>query len=163
MRALTGRIFSINISEGKGVPKRMVMSAVLKEDHGFEGDAHAGPGIRQVSLLAVEDIERAEAASKSPALDFQPGIFAENITTEYLDLSRLRVGDKLKLAGEAVLRITQIGKECHGRCAVAEKAGSCIMPKLGLFAVVEKGAEIRVHDPIEVVSSRHRMFSWSKT
>jgi MOSC domain-containing protein YiiM len=142
----------------------MVASGVLREGHGLEGDAHAGPGLRQVSLLAIEDIEDAEAASRTRDIDFQPGIFAENITTENVLLSSLRVGDKISLGTDAVLRITQRGKDCHARCSVAEKAGTCIMPERGIFAVVEKGGSIRVHDVIDVLRepSKKRTFSWLK-
>lgn len=162
---LRGRIFSINTGVDKGGPKEMVVSGVLREGHGFEGDAHAGPGHRQVSLLAVEDIEKAEAAGGRSDVDFRPGIFAENITTQYLDLSVLRVGDELELGAEAVLKITQIGKECGAPCSVARRAGRCIMPKQGVFASVRKGGSVHVHDAIRVLKSSagKRIFPWSKT
>ena len=159
-----GRIFSINISVVKGEPKNMVASGVLREGHGLEGDAHAGPGLRQVSFLSIEEIEGAEAASGACGVDFCPGVFAENITTEYVLLTSLRVGDKIALGEEAVLRVTQIGKDCHARCSVAQKAGTCIMPEQGIFAAVEKGGVIRVHDAVRILkdSTRKGIIPWLK-
>ena len=162
---MQGRIFSININAEKGEPKKMVASGVLRQGHGLEGDAHAGPGLRQVSMLSIEEIEGAEAVSGACGVDFRPGIFAENITIEYMDLSKLRVGDKIALGEEAVLEISQIGKDCHGGCSVAREAGLCIMPKQGIFATVEKGGAIRVYDMVRVLGDvpKKRIFSWLKT
>ncbi len=146
---MTGRIFSINIGSEKGRPKDMVKSAVLKQGYGFEGDAHAGLGLRQVSLLSVEDIEAIE--NSDPSIDFRPGIFAENITTSGIDLSKIRIGQKFKIGEEAVLKIEQIGKDCHSGCAIMKETGTCIMPKRGIFASVEAGGMIKIGDRITVV------------
>ena len=144
---MNGRIFSINISKQKGIPKDMVTSGELKEGYGLEGDSHGGLGLRQVSLLSIEEIEKAEESNKS-GIDFKPGIFAENITTAELDLSKVKVGDRLVIGKDIVLKVTQRGKECHTGCVVSRQAGNCIMPKQGIFAIVEKGGMIKVHDPI---------------
>jgi MOSC domain-containing protein YiiM len=160
-----GRVFSVNINAVKGEPKEMVPSVVLREGLGLEGDAHAGPGLRQVSLLSIEDIEDAEAASGDCGIDFKPGIFAENITTEHVDLAALRVGDQVALGDEAIVRITQIGKNCPAPCSVAKKAGRCIMPKQGIFAAVETGGAVRARDAIRVLKknkAKKGIFSWLK-
>src|SRR5512135_1812947 len=112
-RSVTGRVFSINISETKGTPKRMVKEALLTQGHGLEGDVHAGSGPRQVSLLSIETIEEAESRYDGDDVDFHPGIFAENITTEGLDLSTIKIGDKLHIGDSIILSVAQIGKECH--------------------------------------------------
>ncbi len=130
-------ILSLNISKEKGTTKSPVPRLVLVEDHGIEGDAHAGPGNRQVSLLADEDIDTMRARLDS----LVPGDFAENITTRGIDLASLPVGTRLMI-GNAVLEISQIGKECHSGCAIREKIGDCVMPKRGVFARVVKGGEI---------------------
>jgi MOSC domain-containing protein YiiM len=153
---MTAKIFSINISRHKGEPKNMVQSGVLKEGHGLEGDAHAGPGHRQVSLLAIEEIEKAEASGGVSDIDFRPGIFAENITTEGFALSKVKAGDRLNIGSEAVLKITQVGKECHSGCSIMRATGHCIMPKSGIFASVEKGGLIKVYDPIVFQKHNHR-------
>ena len=134
-------ILSLNISKEKGTTKSPVPRLVLVEDHGIEGDAHAGPGKRQVSLLADEDIE-----TMRKKLDtLSPGDFAENITTRGIDLASLPVGTRLFI-GDAVLEISQIGKECHSGCAIREKIGDCVMPKRGVFARVVEGGEITDED-----------------
>jgi MOSC domain-containing protein YiiM len=141
-----GRIKAISISGHKGTPKRNVPEAELRADHGLVGDAHAGSGHRQVSLLAAESIDRL----RRKGLKIVPGDFAENITTEGLDLRSVQVGDRLKLGSEAELEITQLGKACHGRCAVYDRLGDCIMPKEGVFARVTGGGRIQVGDDVEV-------------
>lgn len=138
---MRGRIVALSISDRKGVPKRNVESVRLLEDYGIEGDAHAGSWHRQVSILAIESIER----MKGKGLNLRPGIFAENITTENLDLSKLKVGDRILIRG-VELEVTQIGKECLKPCAIFRKIGDCIMPREGIFARVVKGGEIRVGD-----------------
>jgi MOSC domain-containing protein YiiM len=134
-------ILALNISKEKGMPKSPVPRLVFVVDHGIEGDAHAGPGIRQVSLLADEDIETMRAKLDTIA----PGDFAENITTRGIDLAALPVGTRLMI-GEAVLEISQIGKQCHSGCAIREKTGDCVMPRKGVFAVVVEGGEITDED-----------------
>ncbi|MFA5039383.1 MAG: MOSC domain-containing protein [Candidatus Omnitrophota bacterium] len=158
-----GRIFSINISQAKGMAKSMARSGRLLEGLGLEGDAHAGPGIRQVSLLAIEQIEDFESRVKQAGCDLRPGSFGENITTEGLDLSRIRVGDRIRAGESAVLRVTQLGKTCHGGCSIRRVTGDCIMPQSGIFAVVEESGEIRVQEPLKVASQRKALWSWLKT
>ena len=113
----------------------------------FVGDAHAGPGTRQVSILAEESIDK----MRSKGLKVNPGDFAENITTIDMDLAGLKVSDKLKIGEEAVLEITQFGKECHARCSIYYQAGDCVMPKEGVFARVLKGGIIKSGDKMEVI------------
>lgn len=137
----TFRIVSVNLSGRTGERKRPVGRARAVEGHGLAGDAHAGPGERQVSLLAAEDIETMRG--KIPSIG--PGDFAENITTEGVDLAALPVGTILEI-GEARLEITRIGKECHAGCAIREQAGDCVMPRRGVFARVVRGGEIGDED-----------------
>jgi len=144
------RIVSINISPGTGTCKEPVDSAFFETDHGIKGDAHARDWHRQISLLAVESID--EMASQHPQQGLQPGSFAENLTTEGVDLPTLPIGTRLK-AGEVEFEITQIGKKCHSKCRIHEQAGSCIMPKQGVFARVVKSGTIRTGDQINIVSS----------
>ncbi len=132
-----GTIVSVNVADTKGVRKQPVESITLVVDHGVEGDAHAGPWHRQVSLLANESIEKMLAAC--PTVD--PGAFGENVTTEGLVLYQLPVGTRF-YAGEVLLEVTQIGKECHDRCAIFHQAGDCVMPREGIFAKVIEGGEI---------------------
>lgn len=141
----TGTVAAISISERKGVPKTNVCSALLVPDWGIEGDAHAGNWHRQVSLLAIESIEKMRAKG----LDVGPGAFAENLTTEFIDIPRLHVGDRVRI-GDAELEITQIGKECHSRCAIFKAAGDCVMPREGIFGRVVIGGRIRVGDRVRV-------------
>ena len=131
------RILSINISTAKGVQKIPVDRAVLRAGHGIVGDAHAGEWHRQVSLLADEDVE----LMRERGLEVGPGAFAENLTTSGVELASLPVGTRLEL-GDALLEVTQIGKECHSRCAIYEQAGDCVMPRRGIFARVIRGGEI---------------------
>ena len=137
----TFRVVSVNISGRKGEPKRPVPRALVRLDHGIEGDAHAGGWHRQVSLLAEEDIERMK--EKLPSLG--PGDFAENITTRGIDLPSLPVGARLSI-GSVELEVTQIGKACHRGCAILEQTGECVMPKRGIFARVLQGGEITSED-----------------
>lgn len=139
-----GKIIAISVSEKKGVRKHNVDSVVLKEDFGIVGDAHAGTPKRQVSLLAIESVEKMRAKG----LKVNPGDFAENITTEGIDLLGLNLGERLTLGADVVLELSQIGKECHTRCNIYYQAGDCVMPKEGIFAKVVKGGEIKVGDEI---------------
>jgi len=139
-----GKIVSINISEKKGTVKLPVKSALMKENYGIIGDAHAGDTIRQISLLDSESINKA----KEQGISVDMGDFAENITTEGIELLSLNVGDRL-IVGNGILEITQIGKKCHQMCEVGRRVGDCIMPKRGIFAKVIKGATISAGDPIK--------------
>ena len=132
-----GKILAICISEKKGTQKKVVDSAVLKPDWGIVGDAHAGNWHRQVSLLSIEKIE--DFRAKGAEVDF--GAFGENLVVEGFDLRNIPAGTKLQ-AGEAVLELTQIGKECHSHCNIYHTMGDCIMPREGVFAKVVKGGGI---------------------
>ena len=147
MATTAGRVKAISVSERKGVPKRKVAEALLEAEHGIVGDAHAGAGHRQVSLLAFESIERLQ----EKGLEISPGDFAENITTQGLPMEALQVGDVLRIGDEVRLEITQRGKACHSRCGVFERLGECIMPREGLFARVTRGGRIQVGNRVEVV------------
>lgn len=144
MKAKEGKIIAISVSDQKGVRKNNVDSAELKEDFGIVGDAHAGTKNRQVSLLALESIGK----MKAKGLKVKAGDFAENITTEGIDLLSLKLGDKVQLGDEVILEISQIGKECHSRCNIYYQAGDCVMPKEGIFAKVIKGGKVSVGDEI---------------
>ena len=142
------KIVSIAVSKKKGTRKSLVDEAHLIEAHGIEGDAHAGTWHRQVSFLAAESIEKA----RDQGLDVGFGDFAENIATSGIDWEKMPIGTRVKLGDTAFVEITQIGKECHNRCAIYYMAGDCIMPKEGIFARVLKGGKIRSGDRIEVVT-----------
>ena len=146
-----GKIFSINFSAAKGVPKEQAQTALLVKDHGIQGDAHGGTPVRQVSLLDMESVrlQIADAKAKKATVQIRPGIYAENITTEGIALAALKLGDKLRVGKTAVLQISKIGKECHSRCAIYHQVGDCIMPRKGIFAEVLEGGEIAVGDTIE--------------
>jgi MOSC domain-containing protein YiiM len=131
------KVESVNVASSKGVQKHEVPEITLKENFGIVGDAHAGDWHRQVSLLAGEAVD----AMKAKGLDLAAGAFGENIVTRGVDWNRARVGDTI-IIGEVELEITQIGKECHSRCAIYYAAGDCIMPKQGIFARVLKGGTI---------------------
>ena len=143
-----GVVRAICISRRRGVQKTAVPEARLIEQWGIEGDAHAGQWHRQVSLLTVESIEKI----RRKGIEVGPGDFAENIVTEGVDLLPVAIGDRIEL-GQARLEVTQIGKECHSRCAIYEQAGDCVMPREGIFARVLKGGEIKVGDSIRVVKA----------
>ena len=130
-------VLSINISDRTGVQKRPVENAVLRENHGIVGDAHAGDWHRQVSLLAAEDID----TLRGKGMEIGFGDFAENITTRGIDLASLPVGARISI-GPALLEITQIGKVCHTGCAISRTTGDCVMPRKGVFARVIVGGEI---------------------
>ena len=142
-----GAIKVISVSKKKGMKKSNVDTATLKEDFGIIGDAHGGTKNRQVSLLAEESIEK----MKAKGLNVGPGDFAENITTEGVDLLSLKIGTKLKVGGDVILEISQIGKECHTRCNIYYQAGDCVMPKEGIFVRVLKGGVISPGDGLEIV------------
>lgn len=140
-----GKIIAVCSAPEKGMIKRDIGHGVLIEETGLEGDAHAGFMHRQVSLIAMEDIRT--MMEKLPSL--VPGSFAENLTTEGFDLSRLKIGDRLK-AGEALLEVSQLGKECHTKCEVFKQSGECIMPQKGIFTRVIKGGSVKTGDAVEL-------------
>ncbi len=141
-----GEIVAVCTSERKGMRKKNQGEGLLVQEHGLEGDAHSGAWHRQVSLLALESIDKMREAG----VDVNPGDFAENLTTKGIALFALPLGTKLKIGAEAVGEVTQIGKECHTRCAIYYQAGDCVMPKEGIFIRVLKGGKVRVGDRIEV-------------
>ena len=140
-------VVAVSVSDRKGVVKENVPRVELVVAHGVKGDAHAEGGKRQVSLLAIESIDKMRAAGA----EVKPGDFAENITTRGLAVDKLPVGTRIKI-GEADLTITQIGKTCHAGCAIRELVGDCIMPREGVFAQVDKAGEVRPGDIIEVMA-----------
>ena len=141
------KVVSVNISEKKGTLKKPVAEIHLKLRHGIVGDAHAGDWHRQISLLAEESVDTMRALSPIP---LDPGVFAENINTEGIDLKHLPVGTHLRI-GETEVGVTQIGKECHKGCAIQQKVGKCIMPTQGIFTKVIKEGTIHVGDTISVL------------
>jgi MOSC domain-containing protein YiiM len=141
-----GKVLAVNISDEKGTKKTNVQKCALLKDFGLKGDAHAGPWHRQVSLLANESIEK----MKAMGLKVGYGDFAENITTEGVDLVHLPIGTNIRIGGSVLLRVTQIGKECHTRCAIYYQAGDCVMPKEGIFAEVLSEGEVNVRDEIVI-------------
>ena len=135
-----GMVEAVCISEKKGMVKKEVSEIHLKENWGIEGDAHAGIWHRQVSLLAGESIDAVK--QKMPHL--KHGVFAENIVCRGLELTALAIGDRLVIDGQAVLEVTQIGKECHNTgCAIKKATGDCIMPREGIFAKVIHGGVVK--------------------
>ena len=143
-----GRVRSVNTSRRKGGRKTpFAGGAAIEANCGVAGDAHAGDRHRQVSLLAWESIEKAQAMG----LDVAEGDFAENVTTESIDLLALPLGTRVRVGG-ALLELSQIGKVCHTKCAIYHLAGDCIFRREGFFFVALEGGAINVGDPVEVVS-----------
>ena len=140
----TGRVLAVCTSSKKGTQKMEVPEVRLEEDWGIQGDAHAGKWHRQVSLLAFEKIE----AFRQRGAEVEFGAFGENLILEGFDLRTIPVGTKLRV-GEALLELTQIGKECHSHCAIHQIMGDCIMPREGVFARVLRGGVVRPGDPVE--------------
>ena len=143
----TFKIVSINTSANKGEKKRPVESVRLIEALGIEDDAHAGFQHRQVSLLAIESIDKIRARG----LDAKPGNFAENITTEGIELASLPIGTRLRIGDEVKLEVTQIGKECHDRCAIFKQVGDCVMPREGIFTRVIRGGTLTTGETGRVI------------
>ena len=143
----SGTIIAVCSSKHKGTPKTDVHSGTLEEGFGLSGDAHGGDWHRQVSLLSIEQIR----TMAEKGLDVKPGSFAENLTTEGFDLRAVKLGDRLRIGGSALVEVTQIGKECHTRCAIYYKVGECIMPEQGVFARVITGGEVKVGDSITLI------------
>lgn len=141
------KIVAVSISQKKGEKKTNVDQAQLKIDHGLDQDAHAGDWHRQVSLLDMESVTRI----RDKGLDVEPGNFAENITTQGIRLWELPIGTKMQLGTQVEVEVTQIGKECHNRCAIFHQVGDCVMPKEGIFAKVVKEGMIQPGDAIQVL------------
>lgn len=143
------KVVSLNISEKKGVVKVPVDSVEIKIDYGIVGDAHAANWHRQISLLAKESIDK--MINKGfDHLKF--GDFAENITTEGIEVFTLPIGTRLAI-GECEVEVTQIGKKCHGGCEIKKTTGDCVMPREGIFVKVIKGGTIKVNDSIEIIEN----------
>jgi len=135
-------IVSLNISSEKGQKKTPQPSVYFQKDNGIKGDAHAGDGHRQVSLLTTDSIGKMVAKG----LAVKPGDFAENVTITGVELVSLPIGTRLKIADKIELEISQIGKVCHERCHIYYQAGDCVMPSEGVFAKVISGGKIKVGD-----------------
>lgn len=142
-----GKVVAICTSKDKGTKKTPVDSAILRVDYGIEGDAHAGGWHRQVSLLGLEKIDD----FRSRGADVEFGAFGENLVIEGFDLRALPVGTRFRI-GDALVEMTQIGKECHSHCAIYHMVGDCIMPREGVFAKVIEGGEIKAGDPVEMIA-----------
>ncbi len=139
-----GRILAVSVSRRKGIKKTNVEEALLIPDHGLEGDAHAGKWHRQVSLLDMQSIRKI----KDAGVDVSPGDFAENLTTEGVRLWEIPVGTRLKIGPQAEAEVTQIGKECHAKCAIFKQVGDCVMPREGIFVRILAPGRIRPGDRI---------------
>jgi MOSC domain-containing protein YiiM len=144
---LPAYVVAVSISATTGVKKDNVLQARVLENFGLEGDAHAGDWHRQVSLLARESIDK----MRQRGLDLHPGDFAENLTTQGIDLPHLPVGTRLAIGPEVVLEVTQIGKACHHGCAIKQAVGDCVMPREGIFGRVLRGGIVKPNDIIEVL------------
>ncbi|MGL5245051.1 MAG: MOSC domain-containing protein [Sarcina sp.] len=142
-----GKIREICISEKKGTQKKAVGQALLVEEHGIEGDAHAGKWHRQVSLLSYEKVK----AFNEKGANVGDGAFGENLIVEGIDLAKLPVGTILTINDEIMLEVTQIGKQCHHHCQIYHKVGDCIMPREGIFTRVIKGGYVKAGYEIEVL------------
>ncbi len=144
---MKGKVLSVNISKDKGEKKNNIGRCRLIEKKGLEGDAHAGFMHRHVSLLALESIEK----MRKKGINIEYGDFAENLTVEGMDLLSLPVGTKLRVGDSVIIRVTQIGKQCHKGCAIFQQVGDCVMPKEGIFAEVITGGDVKIGDNIEVI------------
>ncbi|HBX22817.1 MAG TPA: MOSC domain-containing protein [Desulfotomaculum sp.] len=142
-----GYIVAVCTSPRKGMRKKNIGTGQLVVEHGLENDAHAGPWHRQISLLALESVQK----MRDKGLDVNPGDFAENISTVGVDLVSLPLGTHISIGAEALGEVTQIGKECHTRCAIYHQAGDCVMPREGIFIKVLKGGTIKVGDEVRVL------------
>jgi MOSC domain-containing protein YiiM len=145
------KIIAVCKSEKKGTKKMPQPAIIVKKDYGVVGDAHADCQThRQVSLLAIESIDK----MRGKGLELKPGDFAENLTTQGIDLCSLPVGTRLRAGKGVVLEMTQIGKECHAGCAIREIIGDCIMPREGIFARVIRGGTVRPGDSIKIIDNK---------
>lgn len=143
---MSGYVVAVCISEKKGIRKTPVDRVELRPDHGIIGDAHAGNWHRQVSLLSMNSVRKMQKLG----LDVDKGDFAENITTEGIDLVSLPIGTLLRI-GTSILEVTQIGKECHNRCAIFYQAGDCVMPREGIFARVLQGGKVHTGNSVVII------------
>lgn len=132
-----GTVIAICKSEKRGTVKTEIPRGMLLQNHGLEGDAHAGDWHRQVSMLSLERIEE----FRENGIQVRFGDFGENLVLQGFDLRSLPVGSRLRI-GEVLLEVTQIGKECHTHCRIYQQTGDCIMPREGIFARVLEGGSI---------------------
>jgi len=146
---MPGKVVAVCLSDKKGIKKTSIGQGYLKEDFGLQGDAHGGDWHRQLSLLATESVDKMKALGLS---DLKSGDFAENITTEGLNLHNLPIGTKMRI-GEALVEVTQIGKECHHGCAIFQQVGKCIMPTEGIFVKILTGGQVQEGDEITIVNT----------
>lgn len=145
------KIIAVCKSTKKGIRKEVIANSILREEYGLIGDAHADPDThRQVSLLAIESIDK----MRNQGFNVGPGDFAENLTTEGIDIASLPVGTHISVGNEIVLEISQIGKQCHSGCAIFRQTGKCIMPKEGVFARVIHGGPVSAGDTINIKSDQ---------
>ncbi|HXZ94880.1 MAG TPA: MOSC domain-containing protein [Dehalococcoidia bacterium] len=141
------KIIAVCKSEEKGTKKKAGTEGILRKDYGLVGDAHADCcSHRQVSLLAMESI----AKMRRLGFEVGPGDFAENLTTQGVELMSLPVGTKISIGKDALLQVTQIGKECHSACAIYQEIGKCIMPREGIFATVIRGGSVQTGDHVRL-------------
>ena len=143
---IKGKVVSVNISDKKGEKKHNIGKCKVIKDFGLENDAHGGFMHRQISLLSTESIGK----MKAKGADVSAGDFAENLTIEGIDLPALPVGATLKIGKSLLVRVTQIGKECHSHCAIFQQVGDCVMPREGIFVEVLNDGAVSVGDEIEV-------------
>ncbi len=149
-----GKLITICISEQKGTLKTEVEKANFIEDFGIEGDAHAGKWHRQVSLLSFERIE--EFRNKGAKVEL--GAFGENLVIEGFELNKLPIGQRIQI-GDVLLEVTQIGKECHDKCAIFYQVGECIMPTNGIFTRVVKGGVLKPGATCTLVEGERKIFA----
>ncbi|HCJ67804.1 MAG TPA: MOSC domain-containing protein [Elusimicrobia bacterium] len=159
---MEGKIISVNSSKEKGTTKKNIHTGILRKNYGLVGDAHSGTN-REVSLLGWERVlQWLKVKSEKLKVKVKPGNFAENITTEGIDWSKVKIGDRIKISPQPIansqqpiiLEVSQIGKECHSGCAIRKLVGDCLMPKEGIFAKVLQGGKIKVGNRIIVESVR---------
>jgi MOSC domain-containing protein YiiM len=144
------KIVAVSKSKKKGTKKKAAAEGIIKEDYGLVGDAHADCCThRQVSLLAMESIDK----MRRQGFEVGPGDFAENLTTQGVELLSLPVGTKISIGKDILLEVTQIGKDCHSGCAIYQEIGKCIMPREGIFARVIHGGLVRAGDDIRIAKN----------
>lgn len=142
------KVVAVCSSEKKGQRKKAIKEGILKEEYGLIGDAHADSSWhRQVSLLALSSVKKMRALG----VDVGPGDFAENLTIEGMELFTLPIGTRFRVGQDVILEMTQIGKECHDRCAIFKQVGTCVMPIEGIFTRVIKGGGVRSGDEFKVI------------
>jgi len=144
------KIIAVCKSRKKGTKKEAMTEGYLHQDYGLADDAHADCcSHRQVSLMAIESIDK----MRKLGFDVGAGDFAENLTTEGIEIALLPVGTEVAIGKEVILEITQIGKECHTKCAIYRQIGQCIMPEEGVFTKVIRGGLVRAGDEIRIGKS----------